>query len=177
MFSSEAGETAVWARLVLLPAVVRLDVANGTGAAAHHDGVRARATTDILDAIQQLAGGDAGRGEGDIVRGDEVVDRVDAVEVHALGLEPVALLVGARPDLAEHLAADTLDRRRRQDGLWRAAGAQIDVRRVVVVARGLDRRRHVAIGNQPNARARCAHLVDNVLVAWPVENDNSQVAD
>jgi hypothetical protein len=58
-----------------------------------------------------------------------------------------------------------------------AAAAQIDVRRLIVVARSLNRRRYVAIGNQPDTRARCAHLVDNVLMAWPVENDDGQVAD
>src|SRR5690348_8458659 len=66
---------------VLLPAVEGVDVADGAGAAAHHQRVRARAVAGVFHTLEHLAAGDASRGEGDVVRGDQIVHRVDALQV------------------------------------------------------------------------------------------------
>src|SRR5262249_2130479 len=83
------------------PAVKRLDVANRARLAAHHHRVGARTMTDVLHAFEQLAGSDACRGERDVARPDQVVHCVHLLEIHAVGLELGALLLGARPDLAK----------------------------------------------------------------------------
>src|SRR5262245_16433747 len=89
-----------------LPAVICLDVADGAGAGAHHNRVRASAVLQDFYTLEHIAAGDAGRREADVLRPDEVAHAVDAVKVHALGGELLAFLVGTRPDLRQHLPAD-----------------------------------------------------------------------
>ena len=79
-----------------------------------------------------------------------------------------------RPELRLHLAAEAAERGRGEHGLPRAADAD---REVVVRAadRGGDRRGHVAVLDQLDAGAGVADLLDQVVVARPVEDDRRHV--
>ena len=41
---------------------------------------------------------------------------------------------------------------------------------------GSDSGGEIAIGNQPNAGSRRANITNQLFMAWPVKNDNHQVA-
>ena len=82
----------------------------------------------VAHALQELAVGDAGGGEEDVVAGDEAVDVEDLVEVVAGVDRGLALVVVARPEPAEQLAAEALDRGGGDHALGRAADSpeQVD---------------------------------------------------
>src|SRR5438874_817516 len=104
----------------------------------------------VADAVEQVAVCDAGRGEEDVVAGNEPVDLQDLVEVVA-GLERApALILVARPQPAEELAAHALDRGGGQDALGRAAYApeQIDAG---VLGDREQRSRHVSVGDKADS--------------------------
>ena len=85
-------------------------------------------------------------------------------------------LAGRRPELSLHLAAEAAQRGGGQHRLPRAADPD---REVVVRAadRRRDRRGHVAVLDQLDARAGVADLLDQVVVPRPVEDDRRHVAD
>src|SRR5260221_1481924 len=162
---SVADMDAVSDALPALPAVERLDVAHGARLAAHHDRVRARAIAHVVHAFQQLAGRDARRGKRHVVGGHQIVHSIDAVEVHAVRAELRALLLGARPHLAQDLPADALDGGSGEHSLWRTANPHVHIHRLIVFHRGLDRGGHLAVLNQAHARARRPPAVDALFVA------------
>ena len=73
------------------------------------------------------------------------------------------------------LATETLEGRRGDDALGRAAHAHVEV-----VAGSAHRRRHaggdVAVGDEADAGAGGAQLLDQLGVAGPVEHDGGDVA-
>ena len=77
----------------------------------------------------------------------EVVRREDLVEVVAGVLRARAFVVVARPQAAEHVAAEALHRARRDDALGRAADAEQQVD-AGLFARGVDRPGDVAVGDE-----------------------------
>src|SRR5690606_38821803 len=126
---------------------------------AHRDRVRAGTVLEELDAAQQVAVGDAGGAEDDHLTRGQVLGAVDAVHRTALLLEAPALLVVARPEAPVDLAAEALQRGRRQHALRGAADAHHGVH-VGAAHRRRQRRDHVAVADQLDARARLAHLAD-----------------
>ena len=72
----------------------------------------------VLDALQQLAIRDAGRGEKDVVAANQVVDAEHPVEVGARRLRFLPLFRIARIEFALDLAAKALERGRCQHRLW-----------------------------------------------------------
>src|SRR5215208_6792424 len=102
----------------LRPVVAGRDAPHRTRARAHHQrlGRRARRTL-VAHALQDVAVGDTGGGEEAVVAPDEVVDGQHLLEVIAGVERGLALLVVARPQPAEQLAADALKRRGRDHAL------------------------------------------------------------
>src|SRR6266536_260243 len=95
--------------------------ANPVAAGAHNERVRACGIGEEADAAEQVAVGDAGRGNDYLAR-REIVDREDLLQV----LDPVLarlLDLGSRrrPKMSLQLAAETAERGRRHHGLARAA--------------------------------------------------------
>src|SRR5437868_5508283 len=90
---------------LVLEGVPRLDVADGAALRAHHHRVRLGPTLEETDALEEIAGGDAGRGE-DHVAARHLVQLeglLDVLDPHLLG--PLDLLVVARREAALHVAA------------------------------------------------------------------------
>ena len=108
-------------------------------------------------AAQERAARDAGRGDEDVVAGDEVVRGEDAVDVVAGVDERLPLLVVARPEPALDRAAEALDRGGGDDAFRRAADAHQHVDAGERLRRG-DRGRDVAVADQVDARAGLAQL-------------------
>ena len=102
------------------------------------------------------------------------VDRVLGLDAHPLGAG--ALLVAAEPQPALELAADALERGRRDHALGRAAGAEQDVDAGVGV-RGHHRAGDVAVADQADARAGLADLGDQLVVAVAIEDHRGAVLD
>src|SRR5579864_7373193 len=102
-----------------LPAVVaRRHAANGARARAHDQRLgRRTAVALVADPLEHVPVGHACGREEDIVPGDEVVAGQHPLEVIAGGDRGLALLVVARPEPAEQLAADALDGGCRDDSL------------------------------------------------------------
>ena len=153
-----------------------VDEPHPVAARAHDERVRARRVGEEADAAQQVAVRDARRGDDHLLR-REVVDREDAVEVvDAVRARLLDLGAPRRPELRLQLAAEAAERGRREHRLPRAA----DPDREVVVRSahgGADRRGHVAVLDQLDARAGGADLLDQVVVARPVEDDRRDVVD
>ena len=154
--------------------VRRLDEPHPVAARAHHERVRQGRVGEVAHAAHQLAVRDAGRGDDHLLRG-EIVDREDPVEV----VDPVRVRVvdlgpARRPELRLKLAAEAAERGRREHCLPRAADPD---REVVVRAAdgGGDRGEHVAVLDQLDARAGGADLLDQVVMARPVEDDRRHV--
>ena len=81
--------------------MARVDLAEGARLRAHDEGLGGRAVVVVADALEQLAVGDAGRGEEAVVPRDEVVGREHLVEVVA-GVErrgALVLVAGPQPTL------------------------------------------------------------------------------
>ena len=128
-------------------------------------------------AAEQRPVGDAGGGEEAVVAADEVVGGEHGVEVVA-GVAASAARSSSfcGPQPALDLAAHALQRRGGDDALGRAADAEEHVDAGSRPRRG-DGAVDVAVGDQPDAGARRAHLLDQLGVAGAVEDDRGEVAD
>ena len=105
-----------------LRAVVgRLDPAHGARARAHHQRLGRRPGAAVADALEDVAVGDAGGGEEDVLPRAEIVAGQHPVEVVAGVDRRLALVVVAGPEPSQQLAAHRLQRRRREHALGRAA--------------------------------------------------------
>src|SRR5262249_1797923 len=90
---------------------------HGAGAGAHYQRFGGRPFAAVADPLEDVAVGDAGGGEEDVLARAEVVGCEHAVEVVA-GVERGApLLVVPGPQPAQQLAAHRLQRRRREHPL------------------------------------------------------------
>src|SRR5215207_3509208 len=85
--------------------VVSRDPADSAGAGPHHDRLRLHAGPAHAHAAQEDTARDAGRGDEDVLAGDEIVRRQHAVDVDAGVDQRLPLLLVARPQLALDLAA------------------------------------------------------------------------
>src|SRR5579884_2556742 len=106
---------AVTVRFAALPVMLRLDAPHRLGARAHHDRIGGRAVAEEVDALHQLTVGHAAGREEHVVGPDQVVAGEHALEVSfgQASLNGVPLfLLGARPQLALHLAPQALSRGR-----------------------------------------------------------------
>ena len=65
-------------RAVAVEHVDRVDEADLLGLVGHHQRVGPRAAAEEADALEQVAGGDAGRGEDEVLAGRQVLGAVDA---------------------------------------------------------------------------------------------------
>ncbi len=110
----------------------------------------------------------------DILARDEVVREENAIEIVALVDERLALLRAARPELALDAASDALQRSGGDHSLGRAADP---VQQVDAGLRpgGGDRRGDVAVADQVDARACLAKLPDQLVVAFALEHDDTDV--
>lgn len=151
--------------------MLRLDRPHRAARGPHDDALRpAPAPALEPHAAEEVAVGDARRGEKDVVAAAEVVGEEDARQVVAQRQRPLALaklLAGREPPLDR--AAEALERRGGDDALGRAADPQHDVDGAAWPSR-FDRCSHVAVGNEADAGARCAHLPDELRVPRAVED-------
>ena len=81
------------------------DLADSAGQAAHDQAVGAGAVAEVFHPIEQLAIRDAGGGEEDILRGDQVIHGEDFFEVVAHLAAAAQFVLVARIQLALYLAA------------------------------------------------------------------------
>ena len=130
----------------------------------------------VADAVEQVAVGDAGGGEEAVLAGDEVVEMQDPVEVVAGCASPARLSLVARPEAPDDRAAEALDRGGREHALRGAADAPQEVD-AGAVARGEQRAGDVAVGDEADAGAGPADLLDHLRVSRAVEQHDHQVAD
>src|SRR3954454_14953168 len=101
---------------------------HGAGAGAHHQRLGGRvAVVQIADAVEQVAVGDARRGEEDVVAADQVVGVEHPLEVVARVLCGLSLVLVARPEPAEDTAAEALDRGRREHAFGGPANAPQEI--------------------------------------------------
>ena len=91
-----------------------LDAADGARARAHDQRLGGRAGAAVADALEDVAVGDAGGGEEDVLAGAEVVGGEDAVEVVAGVDRRLALAVVAGPEAAEQLRRPSTSAPRRR---------------------------------------------------------------
>src|SRR5581483_2240813 len=171
---SEAEEANLLAPLAgeEVDAVVEADpVAPG----AHDERVRPCAVRQEADAAEEVAVRDARRGDddlagGQVLRREDLLHVLDAELARGLDLPP-----RGRPELRLQLAAEAAERPGGQHGLPRPADSD---REVVVRAadRRGDRRRHRPVLDQLDPRPRSPDLLDQVVVAGPVEDDRGHVA-
>ena len=90
----------------------------------HHQRVRPRAAAEEADALEEVAGRDAGRGEDEVLARGEVLGAVDAALVAvAHPRAALALLVVAIPEAGLDLAAEAAQGRRGDHALRGAADA------------------------------------------------------
>src|SRR4051812_22838608 len=136
----------------LCPIVPGGDVADRARARAHADRLGVGRAAGVAHALEHLAAGDAGGSEERVLAPAEAVLVEHLVEVVAGVDRGVALLVAARPEPAEDLSAGALDRRRGQHALGRSADAPQEVHGGAL-GDGRQRRRHIAMGDQPDAGA------------------------
>ena len=139
------------------------------------DSVVARPSSSDADAVEQVAVGDAGRGEEGVVAADQVVGLEHPGEVVARLLCGLALGVVGRPEAPEDAPAEALDRGGRDHSFGGSAHApeQVDpgVRHHCEQGRG-----YVAIRDEADAGADLAECVDGLVVARAVEHDHGHVA-
>ena len=135
------------------------------------------AAAEIAHALEQVAGRDAGRGEDEVLARREVLGRVDALLVavaHRRAARP--LLVAAVAEAGLDLAAEAAQRGGRQDALRRAADAHDGVD-AGALDRAADRGRQVAVGDELDPRPGPPDLLDQGVVARPLEDDDGDVVD
>src|SRR5207248_1548016 len=150
--------------------VAGVDQPDGARLRPHDERLRGGAVAVVVHAPEQLAVGDAGGREEAVVAGDEVVDREHAVDVVAAGDGGLPLVVVARPQPALHVAAHALEGGGGHHALGRSADAEHDVD-VEERPGGSDGAEHVAVGDEPGARAGRPHLGDQVGMAVAIEDD------
>src|SRR6185436_12167765 len=109
-----------------------MDAADRARAGPHDERFSRGARAAVADALQDVAVGDAGGREEDVLPRAEIIGSEDPVEVVASIDRGGALLVVARPETAQHLAAHRLQCGSREDSLRRAADPpeQVDRRAV-----------------------------------------------
>ncbi len=95
--------------------------AHGAGAGAHHQRLGGGTVAAVANALEDVAVGDAGGGEEDVLAGAEVVGGEHAVEVVAGVDRRLALTVIARPEAAEQLPTHRLQGGGGEHALGRAA--------------------------------------------------------
>src|SRR4051794_14218697 len=164
-------------RAVTVEHVDSVDEADLLGLVGHHQRVRAGAATEEADALEQVAGGDAGRGEDEVVARREVLGAIDTRLVAVTHPRAAfALLVAAIAEPRLDLAAEATQRRGCDHALRRATGAHD---RVDAGARdrARDRGREIAVTDELDSRARGADLFDERVVPRPLEDDDRDVAD
>src|SRR3954466_5424156 len=152
-----------------------VDEPHPVAARAHQQRMRSRAVGEEADAAQQVSVRDAGRSDDHLAR-REILGPEDALVVEDPGLpQLVDLPAGGGPELRLQLAAQAGQRGGREYGL---PGAADPDRQVVVRAadRRGDRRGHVAVLDELDAGAGGADLLDEVVVARPVEDQRRDVA-
>ena len=134
------------------------------------------AAAHMVDAVQQPARRDAGGGEDDVARGHslKLVLLVEVLDAHLGGAGLLLFLFG--DETALHLAADAGERRRGQHALRRAALTDIDVDAGIGIGGG-DDAGHIAIGDELDARTRCADLADQLGMARTVQNAGRDLLD
>ena len=137
--------------------------------------MRAGAVLEELDAAQEVAVGDAGGAEHDVLTGRQLLGAVDPAQVDPGGVEPRALAVVAGHEAPLDLAAHAHDRGRRHHAHGRAAGAHhaVDVR---AAHHRRQRGDDVAVADQLHPGAGLADLGDQPLVPRAVEDDDRQLA-
>src|SRR3982751_4962082 len=94
----------------LVELMCRSDVANGAALAAHDDRVGLAALRVEANALEEIAGGDAGRGEHHLAAGELFggVDAVDVGDAHLLRAGDLFVAAGLEAPL--HVAADAAHR-------------------------------------------------------------------
>src|SRR5581483_2755278 len=154
--------------------VVPVDEAHPVATGAHDERVSAGAVGEEANAAEQVAVRHARRDDDHLPR-SQLLDREDAADVFDPGLvRLVDVAPRDRPELRAQLAAEAAKRRRGEHRLPRAADAD---REVVVRPPngGRDRRGDVTVLDQLDPGACGADLLDQVLVARPVEDDRRHV--
>src|SRR5581483_5218777 len=155
--------------------VLRVDHAHLADAPVEDDRVGPHAAREEADALKQLAVGDAGRDETDVLAARELLRAVHLVRVghtHAPGTS--ALVVVPELEPPEDLAADARERRRREHAFRRAAAPHHHVKTGAGDGDG-ERRDDVAVLDEVDARTGRADVVDELLVPRPVEDDDGEV--
>jgi hypothetical protein len=135
------------------------------------------AAAEEADAAQELAIGDAGGAEDDVVARGQVVREVHALEVvdvHAHAARAFALLLRAPPELGLDLAAKAFQGGRRQHALRRAAGAHHGVH-ARPRYRDADGGRQVAVADELDTGPRRPHFGDELLVPLPLQDHDGDV--
>ena len=146
------------------------NAADGSRTGAHDDRFRGDAAAlAALDALEQRAVGNPGRGEDAVALG-HVLEEIDAVEV----LDPPAprapaLVVVAEQQAALDLPADTGQRGGREHALGRAARSHVNVDRGLGIGGG-DDPGDVAVGDQHDPATDRAQLGDHRGVARAIEH-------
>ena len=154
--------------------MVGLDHPDRAGLRSHDDRLRGAAAAVVLDALEQVAVGDPGGAEEDVLAGHQVLGGQNLVQVVA-GIDGLlAFGVVGRRELGLDRAAHAADRRRGDDALRCAADAGEQVGARVRPARG-DGARHVAVGDQPDPGAGLADVVDQLVVPGPVQDAHRDV--
>src|SRR5699024_5460928 len=130
----------------------------------------------VAHPAQQVAVGDAGGAEEDVLAGDQVTGGQHPVDV-VTGVDRLLPLgVVDRGQAPLQFAAHAGQRGRGDDALRGAADAQQHVDPGLGPGRG-DRPGHVAVGDQLDARAGLTDLVDQLRVSGPVEDAHRNVGD
>src|SRR5919107_724950 len=157
--------------------VAGVDLAGGAGLGPHRQGLGGGAAAVETDPAQQLAVGDPGGGEEDVVPADQVVDGQDLVEVVAgvQGGPPFFVVAGPQPP--EQGPAQALQRAGGDDPLGGAADPDGDVD-AGVLAGGHDRPGHVPVEQELDAGPGGPDPADQpLLVAGAVEDADGQLGD
>src|SRR5439155_11647187 len=133
--------------------------------------LRIRVNVLVSNSLEQLARGDAGGGEEDVVARAKVVDRQDLVRLVPLFDGDLAVIVIAKQQLGLHVTAQGLDGTSGQDAFRRAARPHHAVDAESHLESRLERATHIAGGDQLYARADVADLGDDVGVSGSLEHD------
>src|SRR3954465_9022556 len=125
------------------------------------------ATRAVAHAVEQLAVGQAGRDEEDVVAADQLLGAQHLAEVVAGVDGPAALGVVLRPQLPLDDAAETLHGAGGDDALGRSADAEQEIDAGAVPS-GHNGAGYVAVADELDPRACVADLLDELAVPWPV---------
>src|SRR4051794_187212 len=158
----------------LVEPVLAVDVADGAALRPHDERVRVRAARAVADAVEQLAVCHARGDEEDVVAAHELLGGQHPAEV-VTGVDGAAALrVVLRPELALDHTTEALDGAGGDDAFGCPTDAEQEVDAGAVTG-GHDGARDVAVGDELDSGARVADLLDQVAVAWAIENDDGDV--